>query len=299
MGRATAPRWEDPRGLTPGTHTKTSRRPQRNSLGSIASIAIAFRIFKLVPWGSETLECRTVPPFGPLWPSPLLQKALMQDNALWKPDGEVGAGGTSLAPIIYVIDDDEPVLQSIIAVLEGQGFVTRGFLKAADFLSQLDPQSHGCIVTDWRMPDLSGMQLLEELRARAVPLPVIVLTAYADVPMAVGAMRTGAVTVLQKPCPDAELLAAIQQAVEADQANHLQNRQREDIRRRIERLSDGERKVMDLALSGKMNREIASELGIGLRTVEKRRHNVMEKMQVESLAELMQVMMIVESAPAL
>jgi len=211
--------------------------------------------------------------------------------------GEFGPGETNSDTVIYLIDDDDVVLQSLLALLDSQGLTTRGFNKASDFLSQFDPRSHGCIVTDWRMPEMSGMELLEELKARGMPLPVIILTAYADVPMAVSAMRTGAVTVLQKPCPDAELLGAIRQAIEADRINHQQYRQREDIRRRIQRLSDGERKVMDLALSGRMNREIASELGIGLRTVEKRRHNVMQKMQVESLAELMQVMMTVENAP--
>ena len=223
----------------------------------------------------------------------------MQANVFSKPDGEAGGANARPSPVVYVIDDDEPVMQSILALLEGQGFTTRGFTKAADFLAQFDPRAHGCIVTDWRMPELSGMQLLEELKSRGMPLPVIVLTAFADVPMAVSAMRTGAVTVLQKPCPDAELLSAIQQAIEADRINHLQYRQREDIRLRIERLSEGERKVMELALAGRMNREIAAELGIGLRTVEKRRHNVMQKMQVDSLAELMQVMMTVEYAPAL
>jgi FixJ family two-component response regulator len=208
-----------------------------------------------------------------------------------------GPADPNSAPVIYVIDDDEAVLQSLLALLESHGLTTRGFTKASDFLGQLDTSSHGCIITDWRMPEMSGMELLEELKKRGMPLPVIVLTAFADVPMAVAAMRTGAVTVLQKPCPDAELLAAIHQAIEADRINHRQYRQREEFRRRIERLSEGERKVMDLALAGRMNREIASELGIGLRTVEKRRHNVMQKMQVESLAELMQVMMTVENAP--
>ena len=223
----------------------------------------------------------------------------MPNYAYRKPDVDAGGGsGISGTPVVYVIDDDEPVLQSIIAVLQGRGLTAVGFTRGTDFLAQFDRHSRGCIVTDWRMPELSGMQLLEELKNIGMPLPVIVLTAFADVPMAVAAMRTGAVTVLQKPCPDADLLSSIEQAIESDKIKHRQYCQREDIRRRIDRLSEGERKVMELALSGRMNREIATELGIGLRTVEKRRHNVMQKMQVESLAELMQVMMTIEGVPA-
>jgi FixJ family two-component response regulator len=210
-------------------------------------------------------------------------------------DAAVGSSATKPKPLVYVIDDDEAVLQSLLALIESHGLQAHGFTKAAEFLAEFDDQVHGCIVSDWRMPEVTGLQLLDELKARGMPTPVIVLTAFADVPMAVGAMRTGAVTVLQKPCPDAELFAAIHQALEADLRSRTQNRQKEDIRRRIDRLSEGERQVMDLALSGRMNREIASQLGIGLRTVEKRRHNVMQKMQVESLAELMQVMMTVEN----
>jgi two-component system, LuxR family, response regulator TtrR len=199
-------------------------------------------------------------------------------------------------PLVYVVDDDEAVLHSLVALLESHGNTVRGFATPSEFLEQFDGSVHGCIVTDWRMPDIGGMQLLDELRSRGMPMPVIVLTAFADVPMAVSAMRTGAVTVLQKPCPDSELFAAVKQALEADLATRTQTQQREEIRRRMERLSDGEREVMQLALAGRMNREIAEQLGIGLRTVEKRRHNVMAKMQVDSLAELMQVMMTVEAA---
>jgi RNA polymerase sigma factor (sigma-70 family) len=219
----------------------------------------------------------------------------MTNFVRWTAEGDSSADQIHHKATVYVIDDDEPVMQSQLAVLERHGFEARGFTGGLSFLSAFDPQRHGCILMDWRMPEMSGMELLEELKNRGMPLPVIILTAFADVPMAVGAMRTGAVTVLQKPCPEGELLEAIQQAVEADRTSRRQNQQRDDIRRRIDRLSDGERQVMDLALSGKMNREIAAQLGIGLRTVEKRRHNVMQKMQVESLAELMQVMMTVEN----
>ncbi len=220
----------------------------------------------------------------------------MADSVSWAPDSATGSNISNPKALVYVIDDDEAVLQSLMALIESHGLEVRGYTQASKFLAEYDGQSHGCIVTDWRMPEVPGMQLLDELKKRGMPSPVIVLTAFADVPMAVGAMRTGAVTVLQKPCPDAELFAAIHQALEADLINRRQNRQKEDIKRRIERLSDGEREVMNLALSGRMNREIASQLGIGLRTVEKRRHNVMQKMQVESLAELMQVMMTVEAS---
>lgn len=220
----------------------------------------------------------------------------MINHAHSKPDDETGNRPEQPTPVIYIIDDDEAVLQSLVALMESRGYACRSYTRAADFLAEFDGQQHGCIVTDWRMPDVTGMQLLDELKARDMPLPVIVLTAFADVPMAVNAMRTGAVTVLQKPCPDADLFAAVQQALAADLTTRRQNQQKSDIRRRIERLSEGEREVMHLALSGRMNREIASELGIGLRTVEKRRHNVMQKMQVESLAELMQVMMTVENS---
>lgn len=197
-------------------------------------------------------------------------------------------------PNIYVIDDDEAVLQSLLALVESRGYTATGFTSGKKFLESFDPTAHGCVITDWRMPELSGMDLLSALKSRGMPLPVIVLTAFADVPMAVGAMRTGAVTVLQKPCSEVDLFAAIDQALDYDRSHRSEALERLQIRDRFERLSTGEREVMNLALAGRMNREIASELGIGLRTVEKRRHNVMQKMQVDSLAELMQAVMSIE-----
>lgn len=224
----------------------------------------------------------------------------MTSNLRLSPDTETS--GTPLTaeqtPAIFLIDDDEAVLQSLVALVESRHFIAHGFTQASEFLSQLDPKTPGCLVMDWRMPEITGQQLLDELKERGMPLPVIVLTAFADVPMAVTAMRRGAVTVLQKPCPDAELFAAIDQALGADRLHRGQELRKEEIRGRLERLSPGEREVMQLALAGKMNREIAAQLNIGLRTVEKRRHNVMQKMQVESLAELMQVTMMVGAAAA-
>jgi RNA polymerase sigma factor (sigma-70 family) len=200
-------------------------------------------------------------------------------------------------PVVCLVDDEPAALQRLAALIERRGMQTRCYTRAANLLKQFDPDDFWCVVTDWRMPEMTGLELLQQLRVAGVETPVIVVTAFADIRMVVAAMRAGALTVLEKPCSDDELLAAVEQALAVERIRRQRGRLKQEIRQRFERLSPGERDVIRLALEGKMNREIAAELKIGLRTVEKRRHNAMKKMQAESLAELMRLMMLIEGAP--
>ncbi|ADB18489.1 two component transcriptional regulator, LuxR family [Pirellula staleyi DSM 6068] len=192
---------------------------------------------------------------------------------------------------VYIVDDDATVLASVAALVDSMGIAYAAHSCAEEFLENWNREAGGCLVTDWRMRGLSGLDLLERLAAESTTIPVIVITAFADVPMAVKAMRSGALTLLQKPCREQELWEAIRQALQLDKSRRESMSHRDQIRQRLEQLTPGEREVMNLAVAGKANKVIAQQLDIGLRTVEKRRHYIFRKMQVDSLPELVQLIM--------
>ena len=148
-------------------------------------------------------------------------------------------------------------------------------------------------MTDLRMLGMSGIELQEKLVAMGIKIPVIIITAFADVQIAVRAMRTGAVTLLEKPCRDQELWESVRNALELDRKTREEDERRRDVQTRLAKLSEGEKDVLERMVEGKMNKVIAKELSISIRTVETRRHNVLEKMRADSLAEL--VRLVVES----
>ena len=194
-------------------------------------------------------------------------------------------------PTVFVVDDDPAARLSVSALVETMGVAVETFASAEDFLESVSHGRSGCVVTDFRMLGISGIALQERLVAQGIRLPVILITAYADVPMAVRAMEGGAVTVLEKPCRDQLLRENILRALKLD-ADMRDNHQRiNEIRRRTASLSPGEREVLDRLVTGKMNKNIAKELDIGLRTVELRRHQIMKKMRVDSVAELVRLVL--------
>ncbi|RAI43059.1 response regulator FixJ [Rhodoplanes roseus] len=198
--------------------------------------------------------------------------------------------------VVHVIDDDESVRKSLDFLLRAAGFRTATYETALAFLNALPDVSSGCIVTDVKMPEVSGVDLLKRLRDMHVRLPVIVITGHADVPMAVEAMKNGAVDFLEKPFDDEVLLVSVRAALAAAESTAEREAARHDLRQRIAALSRREREVLDGLVAGKANKTIAWDLGISPRTVEIYRANVMTKMRAVSLSELVRMTMLAEVA---
>lgn len=191
--------------------------------------------------------------------------------------------------VIYVVDDDAAVRESIVALIKLRGAETRAFASAEEFLEQADVSAPGCLVLDIRMSGMSGLELLTHLRERGSSLPVIVVTAHADIPTAVKAMKQGAETFLEKPCSEAELWNAIEAVLHRDRQQQTQQRSAAEIRARFGDLTPDELQVYRLLVDGFQNKQVASRLGIGLRTVELRRSTIMKKMQANSFSELVRM----------
>jgi two-component system, LuxR family, response regulator FixJ len=197
-------------------------------------------------------------------------------------------------PLIYVVDDDAAVRESIVALIGIRGARTEAFESAEQFLERADLAAGGCLVLDIRMPGMSGLELLAHLRGRGSQLPVIVVTAHADVPTAVKAMKHGAETFLEKPCSEEELWSAIDEVLHRDRQQQTQQRQAAEIKTRLADLTPDELQVYRLLVDGFQNKQVASRLGIGLRTVELRRSTIMKKMQANSFSELVRMAILGE-----
>jgi len=193
--------------------------------------------------------------------------------------------------LVTIVDDDEAVRASLKLLLQSVGLASRSFGSAAEFLAAYDPQQPGCLVLDVRMPGMSGLELQEELNLRGAILPVIFITGHGDVPMAVEAMQQGAFDFLQKPFRDQDLLDRIQRALARDRENRSQLAHRDEIRARLASLTTREREVLDLMIKGRQNKLMAADLGLSQRTIEIHRARVMEKMDVQSVAELVRMML--------
>ncbi len=194
---------------------------------------------------------------------------------------------------IYVVDDDEAMRDSMTWLLEGEGYRVACFDSAAAFLKARRDDLRGCLVLDVRMPDMSGLELHEKLDALGSTLPIIFVTGHGDVPMAVGALQRGACDFIEKPFHDEDLLVRIRRALELETELAARRRHDDAIVHRIGQLTQREREVMDLVVAGKLNKQIADQLNISMKTVEAHRARVMEKMGVRTLAELVKVTMAV------
>jgi RNA polymerase sigma factor (sigma-70 family) len=168
---------------------------------------------------------------------------------------------------------------------------SRSFSSAAEFLAEYDPDSPGCLILDIRMPGMSGMELQQKLIEMRAILPIIFITGHGDIPMAVEAMQRGAVDFIPKPFRDNELLDRINQALEDDRVNRESLVERDEVEKRLKKLTPRETQVLELVVQGKANKVIAGDLGVSQRTVEIHRARVMEKMQVRSLAQLVRIVM--------
>ncbi|MGQ4273545.1 response regulator FixJ [Terrihabitans sp. B22-R8] len=194
--------------------------------------------------------------------------------------------------IVHVIDDDDAVRESLSFLLDASGFTANVYESAPLFLDALDEHTRGVILTDVRMPDMTGLDLLRELRGRGIDLPVIIMTGHGDVPLAVEAMKSGAADFLEKPFDDERLVASLTSALATDAEHEERAREQAEIRRRYESLSARECEVLEGLVVGHPNKIIAFELGISPRTVEVYRANVMQKMQAGSLSELVRMVLL-------
>lgn len=198
--------------------------------------------------------------------------------------------------VVHIVDDEEPVRKSLAFLLSMAGFAVRVHDSATSFLACAPGLSKGCLVTDLRMPDMSGVELLERLAAAKALMPAIVITGHGDVPMAVAAMKAGALDFIEKPFEDEVLIDAIRRAAERIPGPHSASDDPDAIRARIEQLSERERQVLGAVVAGLPNKTIAYDLNISPRTVEVHRANVMAKMQAKSLPELVRMSLLTDAA---
>ena len=208
------------------------------------------------------------------------------------------AGESSVAEqCVFIVDDDEAMRDSLAWLLESNALRVRSFESAEAFLDAYREDMAGCLVLDVRMPGMSGLELHERLQGSRSTLPIIFVTGHGDVPMAVSALKKGATDFIEKPFNNKEILGLIEQCLAANREQLSQRRHHADIGRRIAALTPREREVMELIAAGRLNKQIADELGISIKTVEVHRARVMDKMEVRSLAELVQCVMQVSGPP--
>ena len=200
--------------------------------------------------------------------------------------------------IVYLVDDDESVLHSQLELLTAAGISVESFSSAEAFLKSLTTRSAGCVVTDLKMSGMSGLELQRKLIAINSPLPLIVVSGHANVPTTVELMENGAITLLQKPYDAHEFLDAVQRGLDQFVENRQRSTELNSIRERMASLSGGEMSVLRLMIAGRPNKVISTELEISMRTVDRRRSIVLEKMQVDSAPELARLVTLIEAAPA-
>jgi FixJ family two-component response regulator len=191
--------------------------------------------------------------------------------------------------MIYIVDDDEAVRDSLRWLLEANGYTVRSYAGAEEFLTAYDPNQVGVLIADVRMPGMSGLELQETLIARKAPLPIVFITGHGDVPMAVSTMKKGAVDFLEKPFNEADLrnivAGMLSQAYERVHDAQVQR----DQQAVLGRLTAREQQVLERIVAGRLNKQIAGDLNISIKTVEAHRANIMEKLEVTTVADLMKI----------
>lgn len=195
----------------------------------------------------------------------------------------------SVAPLVFVVDDDASVRKSLVRLIKAAGYEAEAFGSVGDFLARHPYDGPCCLVLDVRMPGRTGLDLQEALRAAGQRLSIVFITGYRDVRVSVKAMKGGAVDFLTKPVDEGTLLGAIEQAVARTLADRRRQARQTEIQRRIATLTPREAAVFALVVTGMLNKQIGSDLGIGEKTVKVHRARVMEKMQAGSLAELVRL----------
>jgi len=198
------------------------------------------------------------------------------------------------ARAVHIIDDDQALRESLAFLLRAAQLEVQSFDSAKAFLDALPDASVGCVITDIRMPDMSGIDLLRRLKELNVGIPVIVITGHGDVPLAVEAMKIGAADFFEKPFNDDQLVASVRAALQQQQGQTKRGAERAEIEHRISTLSAREKDVLTGLIEGRANKQIAFDLGISPRTVEIYRANLMNKMEADSLSDLVRMALIVQ-----
>jgi FixJ family two-component response regulator len=210
------------------------------------------------------------------------------------PSPGAGAAMPESEATVFVVDDDPALLRLIRKLLESSGRKVETFSSATEFLATSKSARPGCLVLDVRMPGMSGLALQERLAADEISLPILIITGYGDVPVAVQAMRQGAFDFIEKPFSGQMLIDRIEAALAEDARRRRLRGEKDEIRRRIQSLTPREKQVMDLVVQGKPNKSVGTALGLSPKTVEVHRANVMKKMAVGSLAELVRMVFSLE-----
>lgn len=191
--------------------------------------------------------------------------------------------------VVCVVDDDPAIRKSLSWLIESVGLTVEAFESAREFLDAYDPEKPGCIVLDVRMPGMNGLELQEKLRDMHSQIPIIIVTGYGDVPMAVRAVKSGAVEFLEKPVSDQLLLGHIQQAIAEDLENRDKQAEQRAVYKRVEQLTQREREVLKLVVEGLSSKEIATKFNVSLKTIETHRVKIMKKMQARSIPHLIRM----------
>jgi FixJ family two-component response regulator len=190
------------------------------------------------------------------------------------------------SPAIFVVDDDASVRDAISNLLESVGLRGETFASADEFLNAPRPEAPSCLILDVKLPGRNGLEVQEELEAIGIHIPIVFITAHGDVPMTSRAMKAGAVDFLAKPFQKKDLLDAVRQALERDRVQRREQAEASSLRARVDTLTPREREVMDLVVTGLMNKEVAAKLGLSEITIKVHRGRAMQKMEADSLAEL-------------
>ena len=201
------------------------------------------------------------------------------------------------APVIHVVDDDRPTRTATARLLRAAGLAAEGYATAAEFLAASPMARPGCVVLDVRLPGLDGLKLQEMLSGTEDALPIIFITGYGDIPMSVRAIKSGAVDFLTKPVRGAVLLEAVSKALARDVDNRAARERMREARARFERLTPREREVFVHLLTGQLNKQVAFDLGTSERTIKAHRHNVFEKLEAGSVADLVRFASTAEHRP--
>ena len=196
-----------------------------------------------------------------------------------------------MSEAVYLVDDDADVRDAMVFLLESEGLPVRAYAEPQSLLDELDGSSRGCLILDVRLPQMDGLQLLQALRERSVEMPAIFISGHGDIPLAVRAVQAGALDFLEKPFRDEVLLEKVSNGLELDRHAKESHAERHAVEQRLEELTPREREVMEGMLQGKLNKIIASDLDVSVRTVEVHRANVLDKLHARNSSDMVRMVL--------